>query len=515
MSNPVTRRKMLKALSATAAFGALAPSISNARRVETPATPASLTLDPTPRFDLSPYLYMQFMEPLGSTDGSVAAAWDHLRDRWGERFLDVSKQLAPTLMRWGGCFSSYYRWREAVGPREQRKQMFNLLWGGMESNQIGTVEFVDFCRQVGADALMAVNFESDGRKAWMKDPRGSVRTAGPEEAAGWVDYCNNPENKARIADGRREPCTIPFWQIGNETSYDRNGFDRDTAAKKTLEFARAMRRADSKIKLIGWGDSGWAKRMAEIAGEQLQYLAFHHMYAPGGRNSPLHGNDYRKDPAATWEALMDAWKPHEARIKEMRQQAEGTGLPLALTECHWVLPGPNRNFVLSSWAGGVAMARLLNLHTRHGDVLKIATAADFCGTRWQNNAVLISDRGESYMQPVAQVMRLYRHHVGEKAVGLGQIPADLDVTASRTGQKIYLHVINTHRSRAVSVKLKVNDMKVVSGNLFEIATDPEFEVWTENRETISPKQRALPEGAEWTFPPASVSAVELEVTAIK
>ena len=25
---------------------------------------------------------MQFMEPLGTTDGSVAAAWDFGRDRW-------------------------------------------------------------------------------------------------------------------------------------------------------------------------------------------------------------------------------------------------------------------------------------------------------------------------------------------------------------------------------------------------------------------------------------------------
>ena len=35
------------------------------------------------------------------------------------------------------------------------------------------------------------------------------------------------------------------------------------------------------------------------------------------------------------------------------------------------------------------MARLLNVHTRHGDVLKIATAADFCGNRWQVNAIMI------------------------------------------------------------------------------------------------------------------------------
>jgi hypothetical protein len=34
----------------------------------------AIVVDPTPRFDLSPYLYMPFMEPLGTTDSSVAAA---------------------------------------------------------------------------------------------------------------------------------------------------------------------------------------------------------------------------------------------------------------------------------------------------------------------------------------------------------------------------------------------------------------------------------------------------------
>jgi len=91
----------------------------------------TLVIDPRPKFELSPYLYMQFMEPLGVTDGSVEAAWDHMRDDWRPDLVRVTKELAPTLMRWGGCFSSYYRWREGVGPRNRRRPMHNLLWGGI------------------------------------------------------------------------------------------------------------------------------------------------------------------------------------------------------------------------------------------------------------------------------------------------------------------------------------------------------------------------------------------------
>lgn len=147
---------------------------------------AAIKIDPTPRFELSPYLYMQFMEPLGATDGSVAAAWDYRRHNWRRDLVEATRELAPPLMRWGGCFSSYYRWKEAVGPLTQRTPMQNLLWGGTEDNRVGTVEFVDFCRQVGADPLMCVNFESDGRKPWMTDADGRSRVGTAAEAAEWV-----------------------------------------------------------------------------------------------------------------------------------------------------------------------------------------------------------------------------------------------------------------------------------------------------------------------------------------
>lgn len=126
-----------------------------------------------------------------NSDGAASneAAWNHQRGDWREDVVDVTAELAPPLMRFGGCLSSYYRWREGVGPRQRRKPMLNLLWGGVESNQVGTHEFVDFCRRVGAQPFFCVNFESDGRQPWAHPARGGVRCAGPAEAAAWVDYC--------------------------------------------------------------------------------------------------------------------------------------------------------------------------------------------------------------------------------------------------------------------------------------------------------------------------------------
>jgi alpha-N-arabinofuranosidase len=502
-----TRRDFLK----TVGLGAAALSSGSARADE---AGRSLVIHPQPRFDLSPYLYMQFMEPLGTTDGSVAAAWDFGRDCWREDLIDVTRKLAPTLIRWGGCFVSYYRWKEAVGPRSERKPSLNLLWGGIETNQVGTHELVDFCRQVGARPVIGVNFESDGRRRWQRDPKGNVRSAGPEEAAEWVAYCNRADNPLRKTHGVDQPYNVRLWQIGNETSYDRNAFDCETAAKKTIEFATAMRREDPTIQIIGWGDSGWGPRMLDIAGEHLQYVAFHHMFNPdrGQPDSPLQGIEYRKDPARTWEHLMNAAKVHEAKIKQVREQVAGYPHPLAMTECHFALPGRNRCEVLSTWAAGVANARLLNVHERHGDKLKIATLADFCGTRWQVNAVMIPvPGGKSFMMPVALVMCLYRHHTGEEAVGVERVPDGLDVTASRTGDRIFLHVVNTSRDRSITAQLAVAGMQITSGRIFELSGDPEYEVIQTQPNEIAAVQKNLPADARWTFPAASVSAVELDV----
>ena len=92
---------------------------------------AMVSIDPVAQYELSPYLYMQFMEPLGATDGSIDAAWDFMENRWRTDFIETTKELAPTMIRWGGCFCSYYRWKEGIGPIEQRPPMYNLLWGGI------------------------------------------------------------------------------------------------------------------------------------------------------------------------------------------------------------------------------------------------------------------------------------------------------------------------------------------------------------------------------------------------
>jgi hypothetical protein len=281
----------------------------------------------------------------------------------------------------------------------------------------------------------------------------------------------------------------------------------DTAVKKTIEFADAMRKVDPTIQLIAWGEGGFAERMIKDAGDKIDYIAFHHMFDPG---KPIRDNEFRDDPAATWEVLMNAYKIHERKIIMMREQVAPHRMPLALTECHFAVPGRNRCEALSSWAAGVSYARMANVHERHGDLLKIATLADFCGTRWLVNALMIPvPRGTPFLMPVARVMQLYRKHSGKEFVKSETSTGPLDVTASRTENKIYLHIVNTSRDRSVTTRFQLAGMSIQSGTAHEISAPPEFEIIRAENDPLIPKKKEIDVRSPYTVPPASVTAVEL------
>src|SRR5882724_9958944 len=163
--------------------------VAETQAVQAASSGSAVVIDPTPLFDISPSLYMQFMEPLGVTDSSVEAAWDYSSDDWRKDFVDTTADLAPGMLRFGGLFGRYYKWREGLGPPSQRPSMRNYVWGGKETNRVGTHEFVDFCRRVNAEPMYCVNFLSDGEKRFGNMPEGN-RAGDAREAADWVSYTN-------------------------------------------------------------------------------------------------------------------------------------------------------------------------------------------------------------------------------------------------------------------------------------------------------------------------------------
>ena len=486
------------------------------------AAPANaIVVDPHPLFDISPWLYMQFMEPLGVTDGSVEASWDYDRDDWRKDFVDTVKDLAPGALRFGGLFSRHYKWREGVGPAAKRPAMRNYFWGGKETNRVGTHEFVDFCRRVGAEPLYCVNFLSDGEKRFLSTPEGN-RTADANEAADWVSYANDPDNKARKQNGVPQPYNLKLWQLGNETSYGNRTFTLDQSIAATIDFARAMRQRDPSIKLIGWGDRGagglWAPELLKRAGEHIDMVAMHMMgQSPRRPDTVLKGLRYQKDPERAWEELIEMTRRIEERVTEMEGAiaAQSSKVGIAITEGHLSLNPHNANPILYEWLSAAYHAKSMNIYQRHGARVKIATAADFNGNRWTNTAVMLqTPRGVSYLMPAGSIARLFKKHNGTQGVDVKMAPANLDIAASRTKEKLYLHVANLEYKRAVEATFAVPGMSIAGGRVHEIAPEDLRQYVNQDQpDVFKPREAALPPGPDptWRFPAGSVSVVELDV----
>ena len=88
---------------------------------------------------------------------------------------ELVRELGVTVLRYpGGNFVSGYRWQDGIGPAADRPRRLDLAWRSIETNQVGTDEFLRWAGRLGIEPMLAVN----------------LGTAGIREAADLVEYCN-------------------------------------------------------------------------------------------------------------------------------------------------------------------------------------------------------------------------------------------------------------------------------------------------------------------------------------
>ncbi|MEO6135858.1 MAG: hypothetical protein ABIP35_11940 [Ginsengibacter sp.] len=173
------------------------------------------------------------------------------RNGWRNDVVELTKSKIPSaIMRFpGGCFASLYNWRDGIGDRTQRPVNYETWWGNVLVNDVGTIEFVDFCRMTNQEPFICV----------------PVMFGTPENARDWVDFCNNPNNELRKKAGHAQPLNVKYWELDNET-YRR--LDAITYANKCVEFSKEMKKVDPKIKIVMgnyWLFHAKFKEMLEIA----------------------------------------------------------------------------------------------------------------------------------------------------------------------------------------------------------------------------------------------------------
>jgi alpha-N-arabinofuranosidase len=303
------------------------------------------------------------------------------------------------VLRWpGGNFASGYYWQDGIGPRDERPTRRNAAWGGVESNELGTDEFLDMCRRLGAEPQITVN-AGDGT---------------PQQAAAWVRYCNaGPHDRfggLRASDGHPRPYDVRLWEVGNELYGDwqighAGAVDN---ARRFVQFRQAMLGADPALRLIatGKGDEflpdGLARNAAwneallraavEAGGRAPDYLSIHPLV-------PLPGSLRRFSYAEQFESAMahaafldrvlipDVWERIRAIAGPRTTRIAVTEWGLIVGGAQW-REGPNHDTL----AGAVYNALCLNAMLRQSDRVTLANMTAFMhggGIKKPNGVVIV------------------------------------------------------------------------------------------------------------------------------
>jgi alpha-N-arabinofuranosidase len=255
-------------------------------RVMPGTTPARLVLDPAFRVaDVDERVFGSFVEHMGRAvyggifePGHPTAGADGFR---GD-VLELVRGLGVTIVRYpGGNFVSGYDWEDGVGPA--REARLDLAWRSLETNQVGTNEFLAWARRAGAEPMLAVN----------------MGTRGVDAARALVEYCNIAGGsrwaELRRSHGVQEPWGVRVWCVGNEMDgpWQLGAKDAVAYGKLANEAGKAMRLVDPGIELVMCGSSNsamptfgaWEDTVLDLTWEVADHISLHTYYDPASFRS--------------------------------------------------------------------------------------------------------------------------------------------------------------------------------------------------------------------------------------
>lgn len=298
--------------------------------------------------------------------------------------FELTKALNCGMLRFGGNHISSYHWKHFVGPIAHRPSMLNEVWGGWATKYFGTDELIEFCRRVGVEPLICINFGSGT----------------PEEAAEWIEYCNGdsttPMGALRAANGHPEPYNVRYWEVGNEVfgKWQIGHCPASEYATRYLEFASAMRAAGPTIKLIACGhfDTDWNKAVLQTAGKAMDMLSIH-IY-PGIRNMGQPKDASSLDVFKTLRCFPEYTRTILRSAAELIDRDEHLRhIKLALTEYNTMYqPREVRQGIAyeHTLQSAVANAANLNEFIRNSDLIDIATFSDLVNG-WQGGCIRVGN----------------------------------------------------------------------------------------------------------------------------
>lgn len=373
-----------------------------------------------PTETIAPEIYGQFLEHVGTQP--YGGIWvgpesdipntDGIRDD----VFAALKALDVPVVRWpGGCFADLYHWQDGVGPRADRPERVNMVWGGTpESNQFGTHEFFDFAERLGAKTYLNLN----------------LGTGTAKEGADWLEYITaetGDRAEARRANGRDTPWTVDYLSIGNETWGCGGAITAGAYADAYARFASFAKTAgDQPVRIL----SGAHDENPEYADAILDHpyikdlaegISLHVYTLPTG--------DWGKKGAATgfpeseWASTMkrtlrmgDVIADQRAILERHDLTPENFGLYVDEWGM-WVdqdtAADPPALYQQGSIRDAVVAGLNLNLFHAHADIVKMTNIAQMVNVL---QAMILTDGPDMVLTPTYHVYDMYKPFMGAEAI---------------------------------------------------------------------------------------------------
>ncbi|MCW1428962.1 alpha-N-arabinofuranosidase [Novosphingobium sp. JCM 18896] len=316
------------------------------------------------------------------------------------------RNLSVPVIRWpGGCFADEYHWREGIGPKAKRPVKVNTHWGGVtEPNTVGTHEFFELLRQVGAEAYIA----------------GNVGNGTPQEMAEWVEYMTAPAGslaEERARNGHKEPWKVPYFGVGNELWGCGGNMRAEYAADVTRRYATFVKApAGTKITKIAAGanvaDYDWTEAMMKIAAGQLDAVSLHYYVHPAG-GWPPRAPAVDFDETGWADALAGAMRMDELITKHsaiMDKYDPQKRVFLAVDEWGaWYAqdPGTHPGFLRqqNTLRDALIASVHLDIFAKHADRVRMSAIAQMVNVL---QAMILTDGPKMVLTPTYHVFEMYK-----------------------------------------------------------------------------------------------------------
>ncbi len=225
-------------------------------------------------------LYGSFIEHMGRAVYTGIYEPEHPTansDGFRQDVIDLIRPLNLPIVRYpGGNFVSGYQWEDGVGPLDSRPVRPELAWYAIETNKVGTNDFMDFLKHIGSEPMFAVN----------------LGTRGAQDAVNLLEYCNFPGgtyySDLRISHGYLKPHNINLWCLGNEMDgpWQICSKTAEEYGRIACETAKMMKWLDPEIELVVCGSSfremptfgDWERTVLRHTYELVDYLSLHTYY---------------------------------------------------------------------------------------------------------------------------------------------------------------------------------------------------------------------------------------------